>query len=35
MDSNDLGVVKGITFEGQMLGHIIQGIKLVMKREKV
>jgi len=29
MDSNDLGVVREYTFEGQLLGHIIQGIKLV------
>lgn len=34
MDSNDLGVVKEYTFEGQMLGHIIQGIKLVNEKGK-
>lgn len=34
MDSNDIGVVSEYTFEGQMLGHIIQGIKLVNEKGK-
>ncbi len=34
MESNNLGVVKEYTFEGQMLGHIIQGIKLVNEKGK-
>lgn len=29
MDANDLGVVSGYTMEGLLLGHIIQGIKMV------
>lgn len=29
MDANDFGVVHEYTFEGQLLGHIIQGITLV------
>lgn len=32
MDSNELGVVKEYTFEGQLLGHIIQGIKIVNEK---
>lgn len=31
MDANELGVVSEYTSEGQLLGHIIQGIKLVDK----
>ena len=31
MDSNEYGIVKGYTVEGNLLGHIIQGIKLVEK----
>ena len=34
MDSNELGIVSEYTFEGQMLGHIIQGIKLVNEKGK-
>lgn len=34
MDSNDLGVVREYTFEGQLLGHIIQGIKLINETGK-
>lgn len=29
MDSNELGIVSGYTMEGMLLGHIIQGIKMV------
>lgn len=29
IESDELGIVSGYSFEGQMLGHIIQGIKLV------
>jgi len=29
MDSNDLGIVSGYTMEGMLLGHIVQGIKMV------
>lgn len=29
MDASDLGIVSDYTIEGQLLGHIIQGIKLV------
>ncbi|NLW25198.1 MAG: HD domain-containing protein [Clostridia bacterium] len=29
MDSNTLGIVSGYTKEGQLLGHIIQGVKLI------
>lgn len=32
IESNELGVSTGYSFEGQMLGHIIQGIKVLEKR---
>ncbi|MTI48403.1 3'-5' exoribonuclease YhaM family protein [Sporosalibacterium faouarense] len=31
MDSNELGIVSDYTNEGQLLGHIIQGIKIIDK----
>ncbi len=31
IESNELGIADGYSFEGQMLGHIIQGIKLLEK----
>lgn len=34
MDANELAMVKEYTFEGQLLGHIIQGIKLVSETGK-
>ncbi len=34
MDSNELGIVSDYTFEGQLLGHIIQAIKLVNETGK-
>ncbi|WP_206458757.1 3'-5' exoribonuclease YhaM family protein [Anaerovorax sp. IOR16] len=42
IDANELGVASGYSFEGQMLGHLVQGIKTVdrlareqgMEREK-
>ena len=34
MDSNELGIVNDYTFEGQLLGHIIQAIKLVNETGK-
>ncbi|MBQ3389517.1 MAG: HD domain-containing protein [Firmicutes bacterium] len=29
IDSNELGMAENYTFEGQMLGHIVQGIKII------
>ncbi|MEI8216940.1 MAG: HD domain-containing protein [Eubacteriales bacterium] len=29
MDANELGIVSGYSFEGQMLGHLIQGVKII------
>ncbi len=34
MSANELGVVSEYTFEGQLLGHIIQGIKVVNEKGK-
>ena len=31
IDSNDMGIASVYTFEGQMLGHIVQGIKNISK----
>ncbi len=29
IDSNELGIASGYTFEGQLLGHLIQGVKTI------
>lgn len=29
MDANELGIVSGYSFEGQMLGHLVQGVKVI------
>jgi 3'-5' exoribonuclease len=34
MDAGDLGIVSSYTVEGEMLGHIIQGIKLIDRAAK-
>ena len=29
IDSNELGIAQGYSFEGQMLGHLVQGVKTI------
>lgn len=34
MDSNEFGIVSGYSFEGQMLGHLVQGVKVIDRLAK-